>query len=237
MDEICELAEKYSLKIIEDACQSIGSTFKKKQTGTMGLMGCFSMYASKVLTCGEGGAIATNSDDLADKLKMIRNHGMVDGYDTRVFGLNLRLPELSAAIAKVQAKRLPRMLDSRKRNAELMSKLLLDIANKLEIKLPEETDNKKFNWYLYTVAFKDSALRDKVKEKMLNEGIGATVYYNPPVHKTPYYHDTTVYSYKNNNKDLSNTEWSSEHVLSLPVHPLVTEQDIEKMASILKKTE
>ncbi|MFL6431556.1 MAG: DegT/DnrJ/EryC1/StrS family aminotransferase, partial [Nitrososphaeraceae archaeon] len=73
--------------------------------------------------------------------------------------------------------------------------------------------------------------------KMLNEGIGATVYYNPPVHKTPYYHDTTVYSYKNNNKDLSNTEWSSEHVLSLPVHPLVTEQDIEKMASILKKTE
>jgi perosamine synthetase len=237
MDEICELAEKYSLKIIEDACQSIGSTFKKKQTGTMGLMGCFSMYASKVLTCGEGGAIATNSDDLADKLKMIRNHGMVDGYDTRVFGLNLRLPELSAAIAKVQAKRLPRMLDSRRRNAELMSKLLLDIANKLEIKLPEETDNKKFNWYLYTVAFKDSALRDKVKEKMLNEGIGATVYYNPPVHKTHYYHDTTVYSYKNNNKDLSNTEWSSEHVLSLPVHPLVTEQDIEKMAGILKKTE
>jgi perosamine synthetase len=237
MDEICELAEKYSLKIIEDACQSIGSTFKKKQTGTMGLMGCFSMYASKVLTCGEGGAIATNSDDLAHKLKMIRNHGMVDGYDTRVFGLNLRLPELSAAIAKVQAKRLPRMLDSRRRNAELMSKLLLDIANKLEIKLPEETDNKKFNWYLYTVAFKDSALRDKIKEKMLNEGIGATVYYNPPVHKTPYYHDTTVYSYKNNNKNLSNTEWSSEHVLSLPVHPLVTEQDIEKMAGILKKTE
>jgi perosamine synthetase len=237
MDEICELAEKYSLKIIEDACQSIGSTFKKKQTGTMGLMGCFSMYASKVLTCGEGGAIATNSDDLAHKLKMIRNHGMVDRYDTRVFGLNLRLPELSAAIAKVQAKRLPRMLDSRRRNAELMSKLLVDIANKLEIKLPEETDNKKFNWYLYTVAFKDSTLRDKVKEKMLNEGIGATVYYDPPVHKTPYYHDTTVYSYKNNNKNLSNTEWSSKHVLSLPVHPLVTEQDIEKMAGILKKTE
>src|SRR5919199_1186312 len=232
MDEITELANKYSLDVIEDACQSVGSTFKSKQTGTIGLMGCFSMYASKVLTCGEGGAIATNSDNLAEKLKMIRNHGMVDGYDTRVFGLNLRLPELSAAIAKVQTKRLPKMLDSRRRNAELMSKLLLYNANKLKLKLPEETDNKKFNWYLYTVAFEDGTLRAKVKQKMLNEGICATVYYDPPVHKTPYYHDTTAYLYRNNNKNLSNTEWGSQHVLSLPVHPLVTEQGIEKMAGI-----
>ena len=97
MDEIIELAEKHSLHIIEDACQSLGSIYKKKLTGTLGMMGCFSLYASKVLTCGEGGAVATNNDNLADKLKMIRNHGMVEGYDTRILGLNLRLPELSAA--------------------------------------------------------------------------------------------------------------------------------------------
>src|ERR687894_366811 len=106
MDEIIELASKYSIDIIEDACQSLGSTYKKKQTGTLGLIGCFSMYASKVLTSGEGGAVITNYNDLADKLKMIRNHGMVEGNDTRIFGLNLRLPELSAAIAKVQMKKL-----------------------------------------------------------------------------------------------------------------------------------
>jgi perosamine synthetase len=235
MDEICELADKYSLNIIEDACQSIGSTFKMMQTGTMGLMGCFSMYASKVLTCGEGGAIATNNDDLADKLKMIRNHGMVDGYDTRIFGLNLRLPELSAAIAKVQTKRLPKMLHSRRRNAELMSEMLLHIATKLKISLPEETANKKFNWYLYTIAFEDSTLREKVKERMLQQGIGATVYYDPPVHKTPYYRDKTLYPYEYKDKGLPKTEWSSQHVLSLPVHPLVTEQDIEKMVGIFKK--
>src|SRR5919205_895917 len=122
MDGIIELATKHSIEIIEDACQSLGSTYKKKQTGTFGLMGCFSMYASKVLTSGEGGAVTTNDDNLADKLKMIRNHGMVEGYDTRIFGLNLRLPELSAAIAKVQMKKLTKMLELRRRNAELLTK-------------------------------------------------------------------------------------------------------------------
>src|ERR687884_1701701 len=75
IDEIRELAGKHSLDVIEDACQSLGSSYKKKQTGTFGILGCFSMYASKVLTAGEGGAISTDSDELADKIKMIRNHG------------------------------------------------------------------------------------------------------------------------------------------------------------------
>ena len=83
LTELNEIANQYSIYIIEDACQSLGSTYKNKQTGTFGTMGCFSMYASKVLTAGEGGAIVTNEDELADTLKMIRNHGMVEGYDTR----------------------------------------------------------------------------------------------------------------------------------------------------------
>ena len=235
MDEINELANKHSLTVIEDACQSVGSTFKSKHTGTIGLMGCFSMYASKVLTCGEGGAIATNSDDLAERLKMIRNHGMVNGCDTQVFGLNLRLPELSAAIAKVQTKRLPAMLDSRRKNAELMSNMLHDVAEKLKIKLPAEDHHKQFNWYLYTVAFGDNSIRERVKGMMLNEGIGATVYYDPPVHETPYYRNLTASSSKNNNKSLINTEQSSRHVLSLPVHPLVKDEDIKHIASIIQK--
>ena len=124
MDEIIELAAKHSLDIIEDACQSLGSTYKKKQTGTLGLMGCFSLYASKVLTSGEGGAVATNDDDLADKLKMIRNHGMVEGYDTRIFGLNLRLPELSAAIAKVQMKKLDKDARIKKTKCRIIDKVI-----------------------------------------------------------------------------------------------------------------
>ncbi len=226
MDEISELAEKHSIDVIEDACQSLGSSYKKKQTGTFGTMGCFSMYASKVLTAGEGGAVSTDSDELADKLKMIRNHGMVEGYDTKVLGLNLRLPELSAAVAKVQMQKLDKMLQIRRRNAEMLNKLLSPSAKNHGIRLPEETPDKEFNWYLYTVAFNQD--RDQIKEKLIKDNVGATVYYNPPVHKTPYYLQLAPET------RLPATEWSADHVLSLPAHPHVSESDVEHIANSLK---
>jgi dTDP-4-amino-4,6-dideoxygalactose transaminase len=225
MDEIAELAEKYSLYVIEDACQSLGSTYKNKQTGTFGAMGCFSMYASKVLTAGEGGAISTDSDALADRIKMIRNHGMVEGYDTRILGMNLRLPELSAAVAKVQMQKLGKMLEIRKRNAELLSKLLMPSTKRFGIRVPQETADKKFNWYLYTVAFENN--RDKIKEKLMKDNIGATVYYSPPVHKTPFYMQMAP------GTKLESTEWCADHVLSLPVHPHVSGPGIEQIANSL----
>ncbi len=230
--ELNEIANQYSLYIIEDACQSLGSLYKNKQTGTFGTMGCFSMYASKVLTAGEGGAIVTNDDKLADTLKMIRNHGMVEGYDTQMLGLNYRLPELSAAIAKIQMKKLKTILNLRRQNSLLLSNLLETIISKYNIKIPEEDQIKKFNWYLYTLAFNNSnniTLRDYIKKKLIENGIGVAVYYNPPVHKTPFYQKFSM------NNDLQNTNWSSKHVLSLPVHPGVTEMDIQNMVNVLKR--
>ena len=224
MDELRELAGKHSIQIIEDACQSLGSTYKKKQTGTLGLMGCFSMYASKVLTAGEGGAVATDSDEMAEMVKMIRNHGMVEGYDTRILGLNLRLPELSAAVAKVQMQKLTKMLELRRRNAELLSKMLAPEADKLGIRIPQETADKKFNWYLYTVAFDGGSSRDEAKDALAKDNIGATVYYSPPVHKTPFYMKLAP------GTKLPATEWAADNVLSLPVHPHVTEQEIARIA-------
>ena len=230
--ELNEIANQYSFYIIEDACQSLGSLYKNKQTGTFGTMGCFSMYASKVLTAGEGGAIVTNDDKLADTLKMIRNHGMVEGYDTQMLGLNYRLPELSAAIAKIQMKKLKTILNLRRQNSLLLSNLLETIISKYDIKIPEEDQIKKFNWYLYTLAFNNPnniTLRDYIKKKLIENGIGAAVYYDPPVHKTPFYQKFSM------NNDLQNTNWSSKHVLSLPVHPGVTEMDIQNMVNILKR--
>ena len=233
LTELNEIANQHSLYIIEDACQSLGSTYKNKQTGTFGKMGCFSMYASKVLTAGEGGAIVTNEDKIADTLKMIRNHGMVEGYDTRVLGLNYRLPELSAAIAKIQMKKLKTILDLRRRNSLLLSNLLETIIKKYNIQIPQEDQIKKFNWYLYTLAFNgsdDLTLRDHIKKKLIENGIGVAVYYDPPVHKTPFYQ-----KFSSLNDDLQNTNWSSEHVLSFPVHPGVSEIDIQNIVNVLEK--
>jgi perosamine synthetase len=231
MNEINSIAREHSLYVIEDACQSLGSTYFQKQTGTLSDIGCFSFYASKVITTGEGGAIATNNDDFAENLKMIRNHGMIHGYDTTLFGLNLRLPELSAGIGKIQMKKLDKMLKIRRNNADI----LLNGLKKYEqtqsiINLPEETMDKKFNWYLFTVGFKDKNKRELIKNHLINEGIGATVYYDPPVHKTPYYKDFESQS----DDSLPNTIWAWRHALSLPVHPLVTENDLYKIIKIFE---
>lgn len=230
MDEILDIAHTQSIDIIEDACQSLGSLYKKSQTGTLGKLGCFSFYASKVLTAGEGGAVATNDDNLACKVKMIRNHGMVEGYDTRLLGLNMRLPELSAAVAKAQMDKLQKLLDLRRRNANALTSLLLPLTMERKIIIPRETAKKIFNWYLYTIAFQKDYLREKVQRALASEKIGATVYYNPPVHKTPYYQKIA------STKSLPNTDWASEHVLSLPVHSFMGNEDLERIATSIKKT-
>jgi len=218
MDEISEIAQKHQIPIIEDACQSLGSSYRGKQTGTFSELGCFSLYAAKVMTSGEGGIISTSDEKLRDKLLMIRNHGMVHGYDTRILGLNLRLPEINAAIAKVQMKKLPKFLKKRERNAKVLTELL----SGADVTLPVPRNQEKVNWYLYTISSKN---RDKIS-KVLNENdIGATVYYGTPIHKTPYY---------NTKKSLPNTEWAAKSVLSLPVQPQVTDKHLQTTAKIIK---
>ncbi len=217
IDRISEIAKKHNLPVIEDSAQSLGSTYKGKHTGTFFDLGCFSMYPAKVMTAGEGGFIVTNNKKLKDKLLMIRNHGMIHGYDTKILGLNLRLPEISAAIATIQMKKLPKFLKTRQKNANLLSELISDS----NVILPHQRNHEIVNWYLYTIA---SPKRDKILKKLNAKGIGATSYYSIPVHKTPFYHQK-IY--------LPITEWAASHVLSLPIHPKVTTRNIEFIAQTL----
>jgi len=217
IDRILEISKKFNLRVIEDSAQSLGSTLKGKHTGTFSDLGCFSMYPAKVMTAGEGGFIITNNKKLHDKLLMIRNHGMLQGYDTRIFGLNLRLPEISAAIAKIQMKKLPKFLRTRKKNAYLLSQLISD----LNIKIPHKRSNENVNWYLYTIS---TSKRNKILSKLNSKGIGAASYYPIPIHKTPFYKQKIV---------LPVTDWAASHVLSLPIHPKVTSKNIEYIAKSL----
>ncbi len=219
MDEILEIANNYNLEIIEDACQSLGSTYKRRHSGTFSRLGCFSMYAAKVITSGEGGAIVTNDKNLFEKLRMIRNHGMLHRYDTRILGFNLRLPEISAAIAKIQMKKLSKFLAHRQKNAKIITEFLSD----LPIILPHERNGEKVNWYLYTIAIKN---RDKIMKKLNSGGIGAFPYYPIPIHKMPFY---------NKSVKLAVTEWASSNVLSLPIHPLVNQENLHHTSKVLHK--
>ena len=217
IERLSEISKKYNIPIIEDSAQSLGSTYKEKHTGTFFEMGCYSMYPAKVMTAGEGGFVVTNNKNLRNKLLMIRNHGMVHGYDTRIFGLNLRLPEINAAIATIQMKKLPKFLKSRRNNAKFLSKSLSD----LKVKLPIERKNENVNWYLYTIS---SDKRNKLLKKLNEKGIGAAIYYPTPIHKTPFYKSKTK---------LPITDWASTHVLSLPIHPGVTQKNIEFIAKTM----
>ena len=135
----------------------MGSTYRKRQSGTFGDMGCFSLYPAKVVTAGEGGLVVTDSKELYDALRMARNHGMMRGYDSEAFGLNLRMPEISAAIAKVQMCRLPSFLEKRRANARALSRLL----EGADVALPEQRPHEEVNWYLYTISTRGAGRAQK----------------------------------------------------------------------------
>ena len=220
-----EFLDRSSVPVIEDAAQSLGSTQGGVQSGTLGEMGCFSFYPSKVISTGEGGAIATNDPEMARRLRMIRNHGMIKGYDTTILGLNLRMPEIEAALGVEQLRRLEGFITSRRRNAAALTKGLGSLGG---VRVVREAPGQRFNWYLYTIYVKSG--RDKLMRRLRERGFGATVYYDPPVHRTPYYAKLT-------NVQLPNTDDAAAHVLSIPVHPFVTESDVDEMITLIKTDE
>ncbi|RLF04656.1 MAG: hypothetical protein DRJ60_06770 [Thermoprotei archaeon] len=231
MDSIMSIADKHGISVIEDAAQAHGSELKGRRAGSIGIMGCFSFYPSKVMTTGEGGMVTTNNDYLASTLRSIRTHGQewVNGelLATRIGG-NYRMPEIEAAIGRVQLKKLPKFLEIRRRNA----KILTDILNNVkQIELPIEPEGYTHNWYLYTIKFESHTLRDEVKKYLNSMGIGATIYYKTPIHLTPLYKKLL------NTREglLPVTEDLSRRLLSLPVHHGMSEEDAQRVAEAVKE--
>jgi len=223
LDEIVEAAERYGVYVLEDAAQSLGSKYKGKMTGSIGVMGCFSLYATKIVTCGEGGVVTTNDDQLAERLRMIRSHGQLRGYDSKVLGLNLRLPQIEAAIGLEQLKKIDRFIKARRENAEFYNEEL----GKLDgVRLPVEMDYAEVNWSIYTVYVKRR--RDEILRYLREKGVGATVYYPTPLNRLE------VFSKNVGFEPLPNCEDAAEHVLSLPVHPSLTEEERAFVVKVFK---
>ncbi len=212
--QLREIADKHGLKIIEDAAQAHGATMEDKPVGRFADAACWSFYASKNMTTGEGGMLTTNDKEIAEKARIMRSHGEKTKYNSVMLGQNYHLPEIQAAIGCVQLARLPKFVSKRRENAHRLTKLL---GKTHGLQLPAEPERTKSSWYLYTVALKQTneKQRNKFVEELRRRGIGAEVYYVNPVHLMSYYRQFGKY-------ELPVTEKVSRQVLSLPVHPGVT---------------
>ncbi len=221
MQLIREIADKHGLTIIEDAAQAHGAGHKGKPPGAFADAACWSFYASKNMTTGEGGMVTTNNDELAEKMRFMRSHGEKEKYKSLMLGHNYRMPEIQAAIGCVQLEKLPKFLAKRRENAE---RLTAKLRKARGLQLPREAKGYKHSWYLYTIRLKGAKgkKRDKIVEALRQKGIGAGIYYANPIHLMPYYKKFGRYR-------LPETEKTAKQVLSLPVHPGVTAKQIDFM--------
>ncbi len=218
-DLVNKIARQHALTVVEDAAQAHGATYKGKPVGSSAYAACWSLYASKNITTGEGGVITTDNDEVDNLLRLLRNHGEKAKYISQMLGYNYRMPEIEAAIGSVQLKKLPIFLEKRRENAQKLTKILSETER---LQLPGESKERGHSWYLYTARLKGGTRneRDRLVEQLKSKGIGAEPYYVHPVHTMPYYQQYGRYS-------LPETEKAADQVFSLPVHPKVTETQID----------
>ncbi len=224
MEEILEIGKKYNIPVIEDNAQAIGGEYifkngTRKKTGTMGLISCTSFFPSKNLGCyGDGGAMFTNDDELAAKLKMIATHGQRVKYQHDMIGINSRLDTIQAAILSVKLKHLDEFCNARRRVADFYDKAF---AGEPKIKTPKRATWAKHVFHQYTITLDESINREALIKSLADRGIPTMLYYPIPCHKQK--------AFENKGKvsgDMKNTDWLTPRVLSLPIHTEFTEDEL-----------
>jgi len=224
MDSIMEIARKYNLKVIEDACQAHGAEYKDKKAGSIGNASCFSFYPSKNLGAfGDGGMVITNGNEIAQKIKMLRDHGQMKKYEHLVEGYNSRLDEIQAAILRVKLKRLDEQNKLRRKNASIYNGLLEDVD---EVVTPFEAEYAKHVYHLYVIR---TEKRDELQEYLKSKGVGTGLHYPMPLHLQKAYE---YLGYKEG--DFPVGEECAKQILSLPMFPELTREEIEKVVSEIK---
>lgn len=229
MEKIMAIAAKHNLFVIEDNAQAIGCdyTFSNgttKKTGTIGHIGCTSFYPSKNLGAfGDGGAMFTDDDALADKLKMIASHGQSRRYYHDVVGCNSRLDAIQAAILNIKLKHLDEYIAARRKAADFYD---ASFAENKNISIPFRDGNNKHVFHQYTLVL-NGVDRDGLNQYLAEQGVPSMIYYPVPAHKQKMFDAFGGSSY-----DLPLTDWLTERVISLPIH---TELDEEQQHFIVSK--
>ncbi|MCX7913499.1 MAG: DegT/DnrJ/EryC1/StrS family aminotransferase [Thermodesulfovibrionales bacterium] len=220
---IMKIANKFNLKVIEDCAQSFGASINGKKVGTFGDSGCFSFYPSKNLGAyGDGGMIITNNLEIAQKIRMLRNHGTTTSYRHEFVGYNSRLDEIQAGILLVKLKRIDEYNRKRRQKAMLYNSLLKGL-----VKTPLEKEGFIHVYHQYTIL---SESRDLIQRALREKGIPSVVYYPVPLHLQNALHSL---GYKKD--DFPVAEWLTSQVLSLPIYPELDDEEIVFIAKTIKE--
>jgi dTDP-4-amino-4,6-dideoxygalactose transaminase len=236
MERIMEISKEAKLKVVEDAAQALGAYCfigeERKKAGSIGHLGCFSFYPTKNLGgAGDGGLVVTDSDELAEKIKLLRSHGARDKYLHELIGINSRLDEIQAAVLLVKLPYLDQWNEERRRKAEYYHSLFQEYeGEKLGIKLPPLRKGHVFHQYVIR-----TPKRDELRKYLAQKGIGTEVYYPLPLHLQP---SLKFLGYRKG--DFPETERASQEVLALPIYPELSPQAqryvVQEIVSFLRES-
>ena len=234
--ELKEIAKEYNLILIEDAAESLGARIGNEKVGSFGDSAMFSFCAPKVITTGEGGVMVTNSKDVYEKMKLIRSHGRLETQDYFssaeyqdyiTLGYNFRMSNIVAALGITQLKKIDKIIEMRRKNADYMNRNLSKVE---EIKISYFPKDYFHIYQMFTIRVKEGMeKRDNLKNYLTSKGIMSKVYFEP-VHFTSFYEDVLKYDCK-----LSATKKISNEVLTLPMYPALTKKEIDYMVDMIRR--
>ncbi len=228
MDAILDICERRGIALVEDAAQAHGAEFQGRRAGSFGA-GCFSFYPTKNMTTGEGGIITTNDDEVARLARIIRNHGQERRYFHEYFGLNWRMTDMAAAIGVVQMGHIEEWNEARIANARKLNERIAALelpVGAVQTPTTRPGDRHVFHQYTLRIA-KD---RDGVQQRLAEAGVGSSVHYPIPIHQQP-----IMVSMGHGGASAPEAERAAKEVLCLPVHPSLTDDDIERIAVALER--
>jgi dTDP-4-amino-4,6-dideoxygalactose transaminase len=237
MPRILEIAQKHRLAVIEDAAHAAGSSLEGKALGTWGEVGCFSFFSNKNLTTGEGGMLVTNRDDLAEKLRLFRSHGMTSmtwdrhkghawSYDVVALGYNYRIDEIRSALGRVQLAKLEKNNNLRRHFVDLYGQLLGEQVP--EIMIPFRYHPGISSAHIMPVLLPEGVDRKSCMEQLKSKGIQTSIHY-PPVHTFSAFRDQS-FSF-----DLPLTETVARREVTLPLYPTMTDENVRDVVSAVKE--
>jgi dTDP-4-amino-4,6-dideoxygalactose transaminase len=238
MERIKKIAKKYNLFVIEDAAHAIGAKFNSKMAGGIGDVGCFSFFSNKNMATGEGGMVVTNRDKFAQKIRLLRSHGMTSltwdrhkghaySYDVTELGYNYRMTEMNAALGIEQLKKLR---SSNRKRKSLIKIYVENLEGTKGLFIPFLNYPRDSAFHLFPIILDQNVNREKFMDFLKRAKIQTSIHY-PPIHKFSYYQK----NFREPENYLLSTEYVGRHEVTLPLHPLLEKKDILFVCDLIKK--